>query len=195
MGDFDPNLSDHCPMTVKMLSRSVHNEHELALRPKPINIKWSKSVEEQFTASLSCTNFKGIIDNISATNEKICSGFGHDESGIASDINEIATNCSTNIRNAALDIRAVSKNVVLHKSKKKTKQDKPWHDDECTIQLRHVKSLGRLLNKSPWQRGLRHKVLFEKKQYNKLLRKKYRAFKAKLLNNLLDTSDKNPTEF
>jgi len=51
------------------------------------------------------------------------------------------------------------------------------------------------INKSPWQRGLRHKVLFEKKQYNKLLRKKYRAFKAKLLNNLLDTSDKNPTEF
>jgi hypothetical protein len=40
--------------------------------------KWSKSVEEQFTASLSCTNFKGIIDNISATSEKICSGFGHD---------------------------------------------------------------------------------------------------------------------
>jgi hypothetical protein len=51
-----------------MLSRSVHYEHELALRPKPINIKWAKSVEEQFTANLSCTNFKGIIDNISATN-------------------------------------------------------------------------------------------------------------------------------
>jgi hypothetical protein len=28
-----------------------------------------------------------------------------------------------------------------------------------------------------------------------LLRKKDRAFKAKLLNNLFDTSDKNPTEF
>ena len=49
VGDFDPNLSDHCPITVKILSRSVHNEPELAPRPKPINIKWSKSVEEQFT--------------------------------------------------------------------------------------------------------------------------------------------------
>jgi hypothetical protein len=144
---------------------------------------------------LSCTNFRGIIDNISATNENICSGFGHDESGIVSDINEIVTIFSTNLRNAALGSRAVSKNAVLQKSKKKRKQNKPWHDDECKIKLRHVKSLGRLLNKSPWQRGLRHKVLFEKKQYNKLLRKKYRAFKAKLLNNLLDTSDKNPTEF
>jgi hypothetical protein len=53
VGDFDPNLSDHCPITVKILSRSVHNELELALRPKPINIKWSKSVEEQFTALIS----------------------------------------------------------------------------------------------------------------------------------------------
>lgn len=144
---------------------------------------------------MSCTNFKGIIDNISATNENICSGFGHDESGIVSDINVIVTNFSTNLRNAALGSRAVSKNVVLQKSKNKTKQNKPWHDDECKIKLRHVKSLGRLLNKSPWQRGLRHKVLFEKKQYNKLLRKKYRAFNAKLLYNLLDTSDKNPNEF
>jgi hypothetical protein len=120
-------------MTVKMLSRSVHNEHELALRPKPINIKWSNHPHGNiYTLDRSRTrfndknwqksdgrfflrsflililftlqnldfNFKGIIDNISATNEKICSGFGHDESGIASDINEIATNCSTNIRNS-----------------------------------------------------------------------------------------------
>ena len=69
VGDFDPTLSDHCPITVTILSRSVHNEPELTLRPKPMHIKWSKSVEEQFTANLSCTNFKGIIDNISATNE------------------------------------------------------------------------------------------------------------------------------
>jgi hypothetical protein len=55
-GDFGPNLSDHCPITVNILSRSVHNEPELALRPKPMNIKWSKSVEEQFTANLSNMN-------------------------------------------------------------------------------------------------------------------------------------------
>jgi hypothetical protein len=53
VGDFDPNLSDHCHITVKILSWSVHNESELGLRPKPINIKWSKSVEEQFTLIVS----------------------------------------------------------------------------------------------------------------------------------------------
>ena len=55
-------------------------------------------------------------------------------------LNEIVTNFSTNLRNAALSSRAVSKNVVLQKSKNKTKQNKPWHDDECKIKLRHVKS-------------------------------------------------------
>ena len=83
--------------------------------------------------------------------------------------------------------------MLLCKKNKKTKHNKPRHDDECKIKLRHVKGLGRLLNKSPWQWGLRHKVLFEKKQYNKLLRKKYRAFKTKLLNNLLDSEDPSST--
>lgn len=59
------------------------------------------------------------------------------------------------------------------------------------MQLWEIESFLKML----LQRGLRLKVLFEKKQYNRLLRKKYRAFKAKLLNNLLETSDKNPNEF
>jgi hypothetical protein len=59
-------------------------------------------VEKFVTIYLSCTNFNSIIDNIPATNEKICSGFGHDESGIVSDLNEIVTNFSTNLRNAVL---------------------------------------------------------------------------------------------
>ena len=56
-----PRYLKNCPINFKMLSLSVHNEPELAPRPKPINIKWAKSVEELFTANLSCTNFKGII--------------------------------------------------------------------------------------------------------------------------------------
>jgi hypothetical protein len=58
-----------------------------------------------------------------------------------------------------------------------------------------VNSLCRLLNKSPWNKGLRLQVLYEKKQYNKLLRQKYRRFRAKLLNNMLEVSEKKPTEF
>jgi hypothetical protein len=32
------------------------------------------------------------------------------------------------------------------------------------------------------------------KQYNRLLRKKYRSFKAKMLNSVLEVSDKNPSD-
>ena len=35
----------------------------------------------------------------------------------------------------------------------------------------------------------------EKKEYNKLIRKKHRIYKAKLLRNLLQASDNNPKEF
>ena len=37
--------------------------------------------------------------------------------------------------------------------------------------------------------------MYEKKQYNKLVRKKHRTFKSKLLQNLIESSDNNPTEF
>ena len=83
----------------------------------------------------------------------------------------------------------------LHHQKKKRKHNKVWHDDECKIKLRHVKSLGRILTKSPWNKNLRLKVLYEKRQYNKILRKKYRNYKSKSLNFMLDASEKNPTEF
>ena len=61
----------------------------------------------------------------------------------------------------------------LHHQKKKRKHNKVWHDDECKIKLRHLKRLGRILTKSPWNKNLRLKVLYEKKQYNKILRKNY----------------------
>ena len=93
------------------------------------------------------------------------------------------------MKNAALCTKFKPKNN-LGKQKKKRKPNKLWHDDECKVKLRHVNSLCRLLNKSPWNKGLRLQVLYEKKQYNKLLRQKYRRFRAKLLNNMLEVSGK-----
>jgi hypothetical protein len=52
------------------------------------------------------------------------------------------------------------------------------------------------LSDPPWDKSLRLKVIYEeKKQYNKLVRKKHRIFKHKLLQNLIESSDNNPTEF
>jgi hypothetical protein len=64
---------------------------------------------------------------------------------------------------------SVRLNPRVHQ-KKTRKHNKAWHDDECKIKLRHLKRLGRILTKSPWNKNLRLKVLYEKRQYNKILR-------------------------
>ena len=98
------------------------------------------------------------------------------------------------MKNAALCTKFKPKNN-LGKQKKKRKPNKLWHDDECKVKLRHANSLCRLLNKSPWNKCLRLQELYEKKQYNKLLRQKYRRFRAKLLNNMLEVSEKDQQNF
>ena len=89
---------------------------------------------------------------------------------------------------------SVRLNPRVHQ-KKKRKHNKVWHDDECKIKLRHLKSLGRIVTKSQWNKNLRLRVLYEKRQYNKILRKKYRNYKSKLLNSMLHASEINHTEF
>ena len=41
-------------------------------------------------------------------------------------------------------------------------KDKPWHDIDCKSKLRHIKSLGRLLGNSPWDKSLRLKSCMRK---------------------------------
>ena len=112
---------------------------------------------------------------------------------ISSDINDIVEIFSCLIKNASFGA-SVRLNPRVHQ-KKKRKHNKVWHDDECKMKLRHVKRLGRILTKSPWNTNLRLKVLYEKIQYNKILRNKYRNYKSKSLNFMLDASENNPTEF
>ena len=103
-------------------------------------------------------------------------------------MNNIVEKFSGILKNAALCTKFKPKNS-LGKQKKKRKPNKLWHDDERKLKLRHANSLCRLLSKSPWNKGLRLQVIYEKKQYNKLLRQKYRRFRAKLLNKMLEVSE------
>jgi hypothetical protein len=48
--EFIPNLSDHCPITVNVLSQYSENISSSTLRPLPFNIKWTKDVENKFVS-------------------------------------------------------------------------------------------------------------------------------------------------
>lgn len=180
-------------ITVKIFSKYNHSTPQEILRPKPFNLKWTKIVEEQFISNLNNIDLNSISDKIVSFKQKsLDTSISVDDQ--SEDLNNIVENFSGILKNAALCTKFKPKNN-LGKQKKKRKPNKSWHDDECKVKLRHVNSLCRLLNKSPWNKGLRLQVLYEKKQYNKLLRQKYRRFRAKLLNNMLEVSEKNQQNF
>ena len=193
VGSFYPLISDHCPTTVNIFSEYNHSTPQEILRPKPFNLKWTKIVEEQFISNLNNIDLNSISDKIVSFKQKsLDTSISVDDQ--SEDLNNNVEKFSGILKNAALCTKFKPKNN-LGKQKKKRKPNKSWHDDECKVKLRHVNSLCRLLNKSPWNKCLRLQVLYEKKQYNKLLRQKYRRFRAKLLNNMLEVSEKDQQNF
>ena len=195
VGEFMPCMSDHCPITVKIFSRFQSSSTESSLRPKPVRTKWSPLVEDQFVADLQKSNFKHLSDKVSSCYSKVkCNKCVSVDSDFILEVNDLVEGFSDIIKTAAVRSGGGVR-IRRHRKKVKKKINKTWHDDECNVQLRHVKNLARVLTKSPWDKSLRLKVLYEKKKYHKLLRRKCRNFKAKLLNAMLDTSEKNPLEF
>lgn len=181
VGNVYPLISDHCPITVNIFSKYNHSTPQEILRPKPFNLKWTKIVEEQFISNLNNIDLNYISDKIVSFKQTFL------DTSISVDdqsegLNNIVEVFSGILKNASLCTKFKPKNN-LGKQKKTRKPTKLWHDDDCKIKLRHVNSLCLLLNKSSWNKGVRLQVLYEKKQYNKLLRQKYRRFRAKLLNN------------
>jgi hypothetical protein len=87
---------------------------------------------------------------------------------ISSDVNDIVDFFLCLINNASFGA-SVRLNPRVHQ-KKTRKHNKAWHDDECKIKLRHLKRLGGILTKSPCNANLRLKILYEKRQHNKILR-------------------------
>ena len=55
--------------------------------------------------------------------------------------------------------------------------------------------MSRKLCIEPWNKSLGHKVLSYKKEFNKLVRNKYRQFRHKMLKQIVDSNENSPNEF
>ena len=75
----------------------------------------------------------------------------------------------------------------LQKRKNIEKLKKPYYDSECEAKFRSLKHQSRKLCEEPWNKQLRQKVLSNKKELNKLIRKKYRQFRNKLITELSES--------
>jgi hypothetical protein len=64
------------------------------------------------------------------------------------------------LKNAVIGTKALPRSKYTSKKKKKQKKttNKGWYDDECKVKLKHINSLGRHLQRSPWDKGLQSKI-------------------------------------
>ncbi|CAG2204913.1 unnamed protein product [Mytilus edulis] len=197
VGQYCPTLSDHCPISVQILSQSaqetVFNLQKNNL--KRININGAR--EEVFKANILCYDFSLIIKEIDTLvldndNNNNDHNLLDPNSPLLKGVNETVSKVSSMLYNAAFVGNAKSKGK---KGMKRRKIKKPYYDGECETMYRNVKCLSRRLCETPWDKTLRLYVLQQKKEYNKLVRKKYRNFRQKVLDNILEAEKRNPQEF
>jgi len=85
-------------------------------------------------------------------------------------------------------------NKVNSRTKNKRRK-KPWIDNECREKYKCIKYLSRQVGANPWDKHLRQKLFFTKKEFNKLTRKKHRLFRNKIINNILEVEKQNSSDF
>lgn len=86
---------------------------------------------------------------------------------------------------------AAENNVNKVNSRTKNKRRKnSWIDNECKVKYKCIKYLSWQIGANPWDKHLRQKLSFTKKELNKLTRKKHRLFRSKIINNILEVGKK-----
>ena len=163
---YNPHLSDHCKISVKIQSRFTFHEQQ-QLRAAPQNIKWSEAQENKFLRNLDNDRIKEICFEIDKLEQNHSS---------EKEFQILFSEYSDMMHKAAFGI-----NPPSNKKRRKRKAKKPCYDFDCGAKYRHIKYLARKLSLQPWNKELRLKLLYEEKHYKKLIRKKHRQFKEKLL--------------
>lgn len=189
---FNPFLSDHCPITVKIFSQYSVDLRQDNLLKNIKKVKWNNATEALFKSNLTSFDFDKELNDITSLNMVTPSTVVNPSKIINEKINKF----SSFLVNAATSKKSYHiNNHNKLKLKRKRKPKKLWYDSECDIKYRHVKDLARKLSNNPWDKYLRQKVALNNKELVKLIRKKNRLFKNNLMKNILDSEERNPAEF
>ena len=143
---YNPHLSDHCKISVKIQSRFTFHEQQ-QLRAAPQNIKWSEAQENKFLRNLDNDRIKVICSEIDKLEQNHSS---------EKEFQILFSEYSDMLHKAAFGI-----NPPSNKKRRKRKAKKPWYDFDCGAKYRHIKYLSWKLSLQPWNKELRLKLLCE----------------------------------
>ncbi|CAG2246642.1 unnamed protein product [Mytilus edulis] len=192
-GQFEPTISDHCPISITIHSQLVNKPCDNYVKPTLRRVKWTTKREEIFKSNMLKVNFGTINSDVDNLTQKIEAN-NTCNSNVTQSVNDTVSSISSILYNAAF-LSNTNKTPGKTKRSKRRKIKKPYYDNECESKYRSLKSLTRKLCTEPWNDSLRHKVLYNKKELNKLIRKKYRQFRHKMIKQIIDSNNSCPNDF
>lgn len=155
VGDFEPTISDHRPITVNILSQFRKDFlHDLKTPLKKLN--WTKIREDNFKQNFVNCDFQEVFNDFDNMDNMLLSDSTDTVSNsITCTINTVVNKISKVLYNSAC---LGSKDTTKKKSKKR-KVKKKYYDSECESKYRSLKSMSRKLCNEPWNKSLRLDVL------------------------------------
>lgn len=113
---YNPHLSDHCKISVRIQSRFTFHEQQ-QLRAAPQNVKWSEAQENKFLRNLDNERIKVICSEIDKLEQNYSS---------ENKFQTLFSEYSDMLHKAAFGI-----NPPSNKKRRKRKAKKPWYDFDC----------------------------------------------------------------
>lgn len=187
--DFDATFSDHCKLSVQLnvevtFKTCPTDVPKVKMANVPCRFKWQASAVTRFQKALHSQQIQQQVERliVSTNNEQMSTG------------SEEYAKALQDILISAAD-KSLPKTAPFRKKSTKKKFNKPWYDTDLRVLRQRVKEGSKQLTKNPSDPIVRSLFFRDVKYYNKVRKKKIKAYKQNLMANLENLENNNPKEF
>ncbi len=166
VGEYKPNLSDHCSIAAAIqietpLPEEMQSEAELS--DLPSRYIWNEEGNEKFSKILSSPTFKTKVHRLMTMSE---------HPSLAQEVEDL-------LKEAA-NVSSIRK---TH-SRKTHNNNPPWFDQQCSNLKEEIRGLGKHLKSNPHDTRTREKIYFQKKKLRNIIRKNKFDHRKSIIDNM-----------
>ncbi len=165
VGEFQPNLSDHCPIHANLYLQSpLHKEplQEPNLHDLPKRFIWNPDNRETFSKHIKSDQIKAEVEKLMAL---------PDHPDLTKCIEDLLTN-------------AADSSGIKKQRKNRSNPNPPWFDRECSSLKLEISNTGKLLRKQPDDPCIRETLYVLKRQLRNLVKKNKFRYKKSIVDEM-----------
>lgn len=182
--DLIPDLSIHCMVSAVFRARYVLDSGvgKTGEVPRPFcKFKWSKGDEIKFSRVVNSQEIQARIADLVSSSDL--------------DSDELAVRVTAIITDSASLAEVKRSGRPRRSSRRKGPPRRKWFDSECLELRRRLRCCAKGLSLNPFNVFLQRQVIFLRRNYRKLLKKKEVKFRENVVNKMSDLHSSNPAEY